>query len=373
MCIYLWKYDHKYFDFWSIWASVCRDWAAGATVSKQNLDMEFAGWQRQLHRAGHYVTPQLHPSVTVIDALLGTDTKDTPPACSAPGLGDGVLMLWLQILCPWVGVTTQNAVGEKVYWILGCNLQKESRNLEAVSLLILTGSFVFILCCKAGQHRSSIQGGHSKPVLEIFSRKFHSFPLLCLNPLKYWILYCLCLESGCIPTIFETLYNRIIFKRHSNRTERKWQKPGWSRNSSEVWSTTQQDKADCFSFWLPMRSNWWITGITDSVDGVDIVDSVDSIAVTGPLLINQRARERPICGQTISCRHTKHRTYLDTGYWRLPCLAWGRFSFRGLYMLMLLYILSATIHHLAWWIVHYQLFFYHLSLLPYHLHRLFLD
>ena len=54
---------------------------------------------------GTYVTPQLHPTVTVIDALLGTDT---PPACSAPGLGDGVLMLWLQILCPWVGVTKQN-------------------------------------------------------------------------------------------------------------------------------------------------------------------------------------------------------------------------------------------------------------------------
>ena len=69
---------------------------------------------------------------------------------------------------------------------------------------------------------------------------------------------------------------------------------------------------------------YWITGIIVtvnslySIDSVDIVDSVDSIAVTGPLLINQRARERPICGQTISCRHTKHRTYLDTGY----SLAW---------------------------------------------------
>ena len=50
------------------------------------------GAGRPLHRAGH-VTPQLHPTVTVIDALLGTD--NTSPA---HGLGHGVLMLWLEII-----------------------------------------------------------------------------------------------------------------------------------------------------------------------------------------------------------------------------------------------------------------------------------
>ena len=39
-----------------------------------------AGWP--LHGAGH-VTPQLHPTVTVIDALLGTDNTSPAPWAGA--------------------------------------------------------------------------------------------------------------------------------------------------------------------------------------------------------------------------------------------------------------------------------------------------
>ena len=82
-------------------------------------------------------------------------------------------------MCPWVGVTKQNVVEEKVHLKLGMQFAKRAKKSGGREF----ANFNWVICLSSAAKQVNTEAASA--VLEVFSRKFNSFPLLCLNLLKY--------------------------------------------------------------------------------------------------------------------------------------------------------------------------------------------